>query len=118
MESMVYQGHRFLGGIKHFWLAMSVEDEPRSARPCMSKTDENVTKVTDFVRSDRRLTVRMISSVLRSLNDSEKGFVVPAHRWRTLGCYITTMLRYTAMSVKEFLAKKRYFSGSAATILA
>jgi len=42
----------------------SVEDEPRSGRPCASKTDENVTKVRDLVRSDRRLTVGMISSVL------------------------------------------------------
>ena len=24
MESMLYQGHRFLGGIKHFWMALSV----------------------------------------------------------------------------------------------
>ena len=42
----------------------SVEDEPRSGRPCTSKTDENLTKVRDLVRSDQRLTVRMISSVL------------------------------------------------------
>ena len=34
----------------------SVEDEPRSGRPCTSKTDENVTKVRALVRSDRRLT--------------------------------------------------------------
>ena len=40
------------------------------------KADENVNKVRDLVRSDRSLTVRMISSVLRSLNDSEKGFIV------------------------------------------
>ena len=62
---MLYQGHRFLGGIKHFWVAVRVwktnlvlEDLARQ------KTDENVTKVRDLVRSDRRLTVRMISSVL------------------------------------------------------
>jgi len=42
----------------------SEEDEPRSGRPCTSKTEENVTKVRNLVRSDRRLTVRMISSVL------------------------------------------------------
>jgi len=42
----------------------SVEDEPRSGRPCTSKTGENVTKMRDLVRSDRRLTVGMISSVL------------------------------------------------------
>jgi hypothetical protein len=33
-----------------------VEDEPHSARPCTSKTDENVTKVRAVMRSDRRLT--------------------------------------------------------------
>ena len=65
MESMLYQGHRFLGGINYFWMAVRVwktnlvlEDLARQ------KTDENVTKVRDLVRSDRRLTVRMISSVL------------------------------------------------------
>jgi len=42
----------------------SVEDETRCGRPCTSKTDENMTKMRDLVRSDRRLTVRMISSVL------------------------------------------------------
>ena len=61
MESMLYRGHMFLVGIKHFWMAVSVEDEPRSGRTCTSKTEENVTKV---VRSDRRLTVRMIGSEL------------------------------------------------------
>jgi len=35
---------------------VSVEDEPRCGRPCTSKTDENVTKVRDLVRSDQRLT--------------------------------------------------------------
>ena len=54
MESMLYHGHRFLGGITHFWMAVSVEDEPRSGRPCTSNTDENVTKVRALVRSDRR----------------------------------------------------------------
>jgi len=24
MESILYQGHRFLGGIKHFWMAVRV----------------------------------------------------------------------------------------------
>ena len=62
---MLYRGHRFLGVIKHFWMAVTVEDEPRCGRPCTSKMDESVTKVRDLVRSDRRLTVKMISSVLK-----------------------------------------------------
>ena len=42
----------------------SIKDEPRSGRPSTSKTDNNVEKVRALVRSDRRLTVRMIASVL------------------------------------------------------
>jgi len=64
MESVRYQGHRFLGAIKHFWMAVGVEDEPLSGRPCTSKTDEIVTKVRAVVRSDRRLTeLSLLSSI-------------------------------------------------------
>ena len=42
----------------------SVGDEPRSGRPCTSKTDEHVTKVRAVVRSDRHLTVGMVGSEL------------------------------------------------------
>ncbi|GFX84297.1 protein GVQW3 [Trichonephila clavipes] len=34
----------------------SIEDEPRSRRPSVSKTAENVVRVRDLVRSDHRLT--------------------------------------------------------------
>ncbi|GFU75290.1 uncharacterized protein TNCV_4755491 [Trichonephila clavipes] len=42
----------------------SIEDEPRSGRPSVSKPAENVVRVRDLVRSDRRLTVRMIGEEL------------------------------------------------------
>ena len=80
----------------------TVEDEPRCGRPCTSKTDENVTKVRDLVRSDQRLTVRIISTVWnlnrQTVHDSEKGFIVSGQRLRTLGCCITTMLPVTLPS--------------------
>jgi len=41
-----------------------VEDEPRAGRPSTSKTDDNVERVRSLVRSDRRFTLRMISSEL------------------------------------------------------
>jgi len=41
-----------------------VEDEPLAGRPSTSKTDDNVERVRSLVRSDRRLTLRMISSEL------------------------------------------------------
>lgn len=42
----------------------SIEDEPRTGRPSSSRTDENVDRIRDLVRSDRRLTVRMIGEEL------------------------------------------------------
>jgi len=41
-----------------------IKDEPRSGRPSTSKTDNSVGEVQALVRSDRRLTVRMIASEL------------------------------------------------------
>ncbi|GFT25173.1 protein GVQW3 [Trichonephila clavipes] len=42
----------------------SFENESRSGRPSVSKTAENVVRVRELVRSDRRLTVRMIGEEL------------------------------------------------------
>ncbi|XP_066258179.1 histone-lysine N-methyltransferase SETMAR-like [Euwallacea similis] len=42
----------------------TIEDEPQSGRPSSSRTDENVDTIRDLVRSDRRLTVRMIGQEL------------------------------------------------------
>ena len=41
-----------------------VEDDPRSGKPTTSRTNENVERVREKVRSDRRLTVRMIADEL------------------------------------------------------
>ena len=41
-----------------------VEDDHRSGRPSTSRTDENVECVRQKVRSNRRLTVRMIAHEL------------------------------------------------------
>ena len=42
----------------------SVEDEKRSGRPSTSKTKENVERVSEMVRSNRRLIIREISENL------------------------------------------------------
>ena len=39
----------------------SVDDDPLSGRPSTSKTDDNVAKVREVIRSNRRLTVREVS---------------------------------------------------------
>ena len=41
-----------------------VEDDPKSGRPTTSRTNENVERVREKVRSDRRLTVRVIADEL------------------------------------------------------
>ena len=41
-----------------------VEDDPKSGRPTTSRTNKNVERVREKVRSDRRLTVRMIADEL------------------------------------------------------
>jgi len=72
-RTQVFRWHKaFLDGRE------SMEDEPHSRRPCTSKTDENVTKARDLVRSDRRLTVRMISSVL-NLNHQTVHEILPSN---------------------------------------
>ena len=39
----------------------SVTDEERSGRPATSRTEENIAKVRQIVRENRRLTVRSIA---------------------------------------------------------
>ena len=41
-----------------------VEDDPKSGRPCTSTTDTNIKKVRQLVRSDRRVTIRVIANEL------------------------------------------------------
>jgi histone-lysine N-methyltransferase SETMAR len=44
--------------------AESTEDEHRSGRPSTSTTDENVSKINEMIRANRRLTIRKISNAL------------------------------------------------------
>jgi histone-lysine N-methyltransferase SETMAR len=40
------------------------EDEQRSGRPSTSTTDENVSKINEMIKANRRLTIREISNAL------------------------------------------------------
>ena len=58
-RAQVFRSHKsFLEGQEH------VEDETRAGRHSTSKMEDNVERVRTLVRSDRRLTLRMISSEL------------------------------------------------------
>ena len=50
-----------------------VEDDHRSGRPSTSRTDENVERVRQEVRSDRPLSVRMIGYELAGAPRAERG---------------------------------------------
>jgi len=62
MGSMLCQDHVFKWYKAFSEGSESIKDEPCSGRPSTSKTDNNVEKMWALVRSDRRLTVRMIAS--------------------------------------------------------
>ena len=47
-----------------------VEDDPKTGRPSTTSTDKNITKVNQLVRSDRRLTVQIISEELNPNTES------------------------------------------------
>jgi len=58
-RAQVFRWHKsFLEGREQ------VEDELSAGRPSTSKTEDNVERVRSLVKSDRRLTLRMISSEL------------------------------------------------------
>jgi len=48
----------------------SVEDEESSGRPSTSETQDNVERVSEMIRSNRRLTIREISEDLNISYDS------------------------------------------------
>ena len=47
-----------------------VEDDPRSGRTSTSRTTDNIERVKQMVRADRRLTVRMIAEELSINKDT------------------------------------------------
>ena len=56
-RTRVFEWHkRFVEGRE------DVEDDPKSGRPSTSTTDTNIEKVRQLVRSDRRLTIRVIDN--------------------------------------------------------
>ena len=56
-RTRVFEWHkRFVEGRE------DVEDDSKSGRPCTSTTDINIENVRQLVRSDRRLTIRIITN--------------------------------------------------------
>ena len=65
MGSMLCRDHKCSSGIRHFQRAVNtLKMNPALEDLSTSKTDNNVELVRFLLRSDRRLTVRMIASEL------------------------------------------------------
>ena len=99
---MLYQGHRFLGGIKNFWMAVRVwktnlvvEDLTRQKRTKIWPKWGISWGLTDVWQSEWSV---VLSWKRQTVHDSEKGFIVSGQRLRTLECCITTMLPVTLLS--------------------
>ena len=74
--------------------------------------------VKAFIRNSCLQNKQLINStIMRSLNDSEKGFSVSSQWLRTLGCCITKC-SLSHCHLHEWIFGQKYFTGSAATILA
>jgi len=88
-----------------------VEDEPRSGRSCTSKTDENVTKVRDWQSE---------WSVVCWIWIAKPSTKIWPSKWACRKFAPSWSQKFSQVNRRktEFLAKKRYFSDSAATILA
>ena len=69
-RTRVFEWHkRFANGRE------DVEDDPKSGRPSSARTDENIVRVNELVRSDRRLTVRMMAETLKMNLESVRSIL-------------------------------------------
>ena len=108
---MLYQGHRFLGGIKHFWMAVRVWKTNLVVEDLALQKRTKMWPKLGISWGLSDIWVGMISSVLnlnrQNVHDSEKGFITSGQRLRTLGCCIMTMLPITLPSLwTNFRPKK------------
>ena len=79
-----------------------VEDDHRSGRPSTSRTDENVERARQKVRSDRRLTVRMIADELgvnservwRIITEDLCKNATKVAEWRTKGAACASVSKH------------------------
>ena len=75
----------------------NVENDPKSGRPCTSTTDINIEKVRQLVRSDRRLTIRVIANEVGMDKETVRTILID-----TLG-----MRKVCAKMVRRFLTEEQ-----------
>ncbi|KAJ8958485.1 hypothetical protein NQ318_002278 [Aromia moschata] len=66
METLLFQEPWFFGGLRHSQREEGrLKIKPCSGTPSSSRTDENVYRIRDLVRSDRRWTTRITPLFIR-----------------------------------------------------
>ena len=73
-----------------------IADEPRSGRPTTTRTEENVDRVREVLRTDRRLSIQQIADTLHMSTFAVHGIV------ENIQHHVTTFLR--GIPVEEFQA--------------
>ncbi|EGI66688.1 FLJ37770-like protein, partial [Acromyrmex echinatior] len=82
-----------------------VADEPRSRRQTTARTDENVNRVCEVLRSDRRLSIQYIADTLNMSTFAIHGIVTENLTSKTRSSFTMTMPPATAFTVANYLAR-------------
>jgi len=84
----------------------SVEDEERSGRPSTSNTPENVERVSEMIRSNRRLTVREISEDLNVSYGSIQNILTTDLNMRRVSAKFVPLVLTVEQKELQFLSNK------------
>jgi len=83
-----------------------VEDEERSERPSTSKTQENVERVSEMIRSNRRLTIRKIVEGLNISCGSVQNILTTDLNMRRVSAKFDNVPCHSSLLVRQFLSNK------------
>ena len=84
----------------------SVDDEERSGRPSTSKTHENVERVSEMIRSNRRLTIREIAEDLYISYGSVQNILTTDLNMRRVSAKFDNAPCHASLLVRQFLSNK------------
>ena len=84
----------------------SVEDQEKSGRPSTSKAQENVERVSEMFRSNRRFSIREIAEDLNISYDSVQNILAADLNMRQASAKFDNAPCHTSLLVRQFLSNK------------
>jgi len=100
MKTVYKRFDRFRNGCE------SVEDEERSGRLSTSKNQENIERVSEMIRSNRRLTIREIGEDLNISNGSVQNILTRDLNIRRVSAKFDNAPCHASLLVWQFLSNK------------